>query len=306
MFDKVHSLFTEIYRPKTIKEYLGNEDFISKLEDWIENNDIPHMLLSGPAGIGKTTAAKLIVNNLDCDWIFINASDERGIDTLREKVIGFASSATFAPIKIVILDEADYLSHLSQPALRGIIEQYSASTRFILTCNYSDKIIPALKSRCTEFQLKPPSKKAIALRIDQILTKENIDYDPADIKTIINKNYPDIRAILNHVQINCKENKLVLSVQEVNSNKLNQLLIDSIKTKTKDTTFRQLIIDQNSNDFTGTYRFLFDSLDEWCEEKHQPEALITLNQYLYQSYFVPDKELNISACIANLKEIINN
>ena len=305
MFDKTHSLFTEIYRPSKVEDYLGNENFTDKLKQWIELNDIPNILLSGPAGIGKTTAAKLITKNLDCDWIFINASDERGIDTIREKVVGFASAATFAPIKIIILDEADYLSHLGQPALRGIIEQYSASTRFILTCNYSDKIIPALKSRCTEFKLTPATKPQIAERLDKILVQENIEYNVKDLKTIINKNYPDIRAILNHVQINCNNNKLVLVEQDFNSKKLINDLINDLKSKKRNSNYRQIIIDQNSNDFTGTYRSLFETIEEWCPEEYQPEALITLNNYLHQAYFVPDKELNISACIANLKEIIN-
>lgn len=305
MFEKKHTLFNEIYRPTKLEDYLGDESFKENLKDWIDKNDIPNMLLSGPAGIGKTTIAKLLVKNIDCDWLFINASDERGIDTIREKVVSFASTSTFASLKIVILDEADYLSYLSQPALRGIIEEYSASTRFILTCNYSDKIIPALKSRCSEFKLKVPTKIQIAERVDYILQNENIDYDPKDLKKIINRHYPDIRDILNFVQISCRNGKLLLNLEDYNTNKIIDELIVNLQSNNTNDSFRQLIINYNMNDFTGVYRSLFERISEWTDDDTISECLITLNNYQYQSYFIPDKELNISACILNLKQIIN-
>jgi replication factor C small subunit len=161
---KEHTLFTERFRPTDPKDYIGNEVFKASLDQWIKQQDIPHILLYGPAGTGKTTAAKLIVANLDCDHIYINCSDENGIETIREKVKSFASAATFRALKVVIMDEADFLTINAQAALRNVIETFSKTTRFIFTCNYIERVIDPIQSRTSVFEVLPPSKSEVAKR----------------------------------------------------------------------------------------------------------------------------------------------
>jgi replication factor C small subunit len=196
-----HSLFVEKYRPQSVDSYVGNQEFKDIVSLYIAENDIQNLLLYGPAGTGKTSAAKLIVNKIECDYIYINASDERGIDTIREKVVGFASTMSFKPLKVVILDEADYLTIQSQAALRNVMEQYSRNTRFILTCNYVEKIIDPIQSRCQVVNIIPPSKKDIALHLVSILEDEKIEYKKESLKDVVNTYYPDLRKMLNTIQM---------------------------------------------------------------------------------------------------------
>ena len=199
---KENSLFVEKYRSKVLDEYIGNEQLKQIVSQYINNNNIQNLLLYGTPGTGKTTLAKLIVNNINCDFLYINASDERGIDTIRDKVQGFASSASFKPLKIIILDEADFLTIQAQASLRNIIETYSRTTRFILTCNYLERIIDPLQSRCQVLKITPPSKKEVAQHVVIILDKEDITYTIEDLALVVNKHYPDVRKILNTCQVN--------------------------------------------------------------------------------------------------------
>jgi replication factor C small subunit len=189
-----HTLWKEKYRSKTLAEYVGNEKIKNDFTKFIKNNDIPDLLLVGRPGTGKTTLAKLLYNTMDCDYIYINASDENGIETIREKVKQFAMTASFKPLKLIVLDEADFLTKEAQAALRNIMETYSLKTRFILTANYLPKIIEALQSRCEIYQITPPSKRDVAQHIaENILDKEKIKYDIKDVAKVINIWYPDIR-----------------------------------------------------------------------------------------------------------------
>ena len=169
ILNREHTLLVEKYRSKTLDEYVGNEHIKATIKKYLEQNDIQNFLFYGGAGCGKTTLAKLIVNNLDCDYLYINSSDERGIDTIRDKVSGFASTASFKPLKVVILDEADFITIQGQAALRNVIETYSRTTRFILTCNYIERIIDPIQSRCQVLKIEPPSKKDIAKHLAKIL-----------------------------------------------------------------------------------------------------------------------------------------
>ena len=171
MKSKQHSLWVEKYRSTDLNGYVGNENIKKTIQQYLDQNDIQNFIFSGPAGTEKTTLAKLIVNNLDCDYIYINASDERGIDTIRDKVSGFASAASFKSIKVVILDEADFITIQGQAALRNVIETYSRTTRFILTCNFVERIIDPLQSRCQVLKIVPPSKADIAKHVASIIEK---------------------------------------------------------------------------------------------------------------------------------------
>ena len=165
----------------------------------MSDNDIQNYLFYGPAGTGKTTLSKIIINNLDCDHIYINASDERGIETIRDKVSSFASVASFKPLKVVILDEADFLTIQAQASLRGVMEEYHTTSRFILTCNFVERIIDPLQSRCQTIKVVPPTKKEVAVHLASICDKESISYEPTSIGKIVNKFYPDLRKMLNTI-----------------------------------------------------------------------------------------------------------
>ncbi len=291
-----HTLWVEKYRPDTLEGYLGNEDFISSLETWISKNDFPNLLLYGPAGTGKTTAAKLVIKNINCDHLYLNCSDENGIDTIRDKVKQFASGATFKPLKVVILDEADFLTINAQAALRNVIESFSLTTRFIFTCNFVERIIDPLQSRLTTFALNTPEAKTIAKRLKEILDIEQVEYDIKDVVDIVKKTYPDIRRSINLIQGMSIGGKLV--IKKITDGSYVEQIVNEVKSKKK-TAFnsvRQLIADNDVNDFTGLYKQLHN-------EFSSPEATIVIEEYLFHSTTIPDKEICFMGCVAKLLSI---
>ena len=299
---KKHTLWIEKYRSQTLEQYIGNDAVKSRIADCIANNDIPHFIFAGTAGTGKTTLAKLIVNNIKCDYIYLNASDENGIDMIREKVKGFASSATFNPIKVVILDEADFLTQPAQAALRNIIEEYSINTRFILTCNYIERLIEPLQSRCEINILKPPTKSSVAKHIcTNILDVEGVTYDIKDVAAIINELYPDIRSVIKVLQQNVRDGKLV--VVSLNDNWCKQLIQILNKRDTKAWyQIRQLVADSQVDDFQIAFRYMFDHLPEFSYG-HDAEISVVLDDFIWRAGVVPDKEINFAACIAKILDI---
>ena len=177
-----HGLWVERYRPSTMETYIGNEHLKSKVSIYLESGDLPHLLLYGRAGTGKTTLAKLLVKNIECDYLYINASDENNVDTVRTKVKNFASTIGFKDFKIIILDECDYITPNAQAALRNLMETFSRHCRFILTCNFVERIIDPIQSRCQMFQTTPPSKPDVAKRLVEILEEESVGYELEDLK----------------------------------------------------------------------------------------------------------------------------
>jgi replication factor C small subunit len=299
MFNKKHTLFTEKYRPDTLEGYIGNDDFKSSLQQWIDSNDIPHLLLTGGAGTGKTTAAKLIINNIDCDSLYINCSDENGIDTIRDKVKSFASAASFKPQKVVIMDEADFLTINAQAALRNIIETYSLNTRFVFTCNYIERIIDPIQSRTVVFELTPPSMKDVAMKCIQILDSEKIAYSKPDVAGIVKQTYPDIRKSLNLLQSSIKDGVLEPSRLITNFNQTSDQVIELLKGQNikNFTTIRQLVMDSNVRDYNELYRVLFERADEFT---NSAIATLIIADYQYKSIMAPDKEITFCACISKL------
>jgi DNA polymerase III delta prime subunit len=303
---KENSLFVEKYRSKTLDEYVGNEQLKQIVAQYIEKNDLQNLLLYGTPGTGKTTLAKLIVGNFNCDYLYINASDERGIDTIRDKVQGFASSASFKPIKIIILDEADFLTIQAQASLRNIIETYSRTTRFILTCNYLERIIDPLQSRCQVLKITPPSKKEVAKHISTILDQENIEYTVADLVLVVNKHYPDVRKILNTCQVNTVDNVLKVD-KTVLTGGYKDGLLKELKSPSKDSfkNIRQILADSNLDDFEDVYRFLYDTLDEYGKnDLTKATIIIDIENYMYHANFRIDKEINVCALIASILKTI--
>jgi len=296
---KQHTLWIEKYRSQTLQQYIGNDAIKTRIADCIANNDIPHLLFAGSAGTGKTTLAKLIVKNIQCDYLYINASDENGIDTIRDKVKGFASTASFQPIKVVILDEADFLTQPAQAALRNLIEEYSAYTRFILTCNYVERLIEPLQSRCELHMLKPPTKGAVAKHIcTNILDVEGVTYDVQDVVKVINEFYPDIRSVIKVLQSNVRDSKLTVTTLDDNWTKqLIQILIK--RDKNAWYQVRQLVADAQVDDFQTAYRYMFDHMTEFSYG-NDAQLSVILDDFIWRSSVVPDKEINFAACIAKV------
>ena len=296
---KQHTLWIEKYRSETLEQYIGNEAVKDRIADCITKNDIPHFLFAGSAGTGKTTLAKLIVKNIQCDYLYINASDENGIDIIRDKVKGFASTSTFKPLKVVILDEADFLTQPAQAALRNLIEEYSITTRFVLTCNYIERLIEPLQSRCEIHLLKPPTKSAVAKHIcTNILDVENITYEISDVAKIINELYPDVRSIIKVLQSNVKDSKLTITTLDDNWYKQ---LIQILNKRDKNAWYqvRQLVADAQIDDFQTAYRYMFDHMADFSYG-HDAELSVILDDFIWRAGVVPDKEINFAAAIAKI------
>tara|TARA_R110000782_G_scaffold11767_2_gene35616 strand:+ start:1361 stop:2284 length:924 start_codon:yes stop_codon:yes gene_type:complete len=300
---KDHGLLNEKYRPNTLHEFVGNEHVKNQLQKFLDQNDIVNMLFYGPAGVGKSSLAKLIVKNLDCAFLMINASDERGIETIRDKVSSFASTMSFSPLKVVILDEADFLTIQAQASLRNVIETFSRTTRFIMTCNYIERIIDPLQSRCQVLKIVPPSKADVAKHLNTILEKENVKFELKALGNIVNTHYPDIRKMLNTIQLSTKDGELQVDPSIlVANNYIGEILKELKKKTTNFRALRQIIADSGVKDFEGLYRSLFDNAEVYAPGREGSVAVI-LNEHQYHSNFRIDKEINMASCLSKIIEI---
>jgi replication factor C small subunit len=300
---KDHGLLVEKYRPTSLEYFVGNEHIKKTMSQYLDQNDIQNFIFYSTPGTGKTTLAKLIVKNLDCDYLYINASDERGIETIRDKVSGFASTMSFKSIKVVILDEADFLTIQAQASLRNVIETFSRNTRFILTCNFVERIIDPLQSRCQVLKIVPPTKKDVAKHAAWILDQEKISFELEDVATIVNQFYPDLRKILNTIQLSTHNNTLTVDKSIlVSSNYMTQILKLLCGKKPDWKEIRQIIANANVQDFEELYRFLFDNAEHYASGNEGMVAYY-INEYSFQSTFRIDKEINCMALISKLIEL---
>jgi DNA polymerase III delta prime subunit len=297
-------LWTEKYRPKTVEDCILPDVIKTTFQEYVKSGHIPNLLLSGSAGVGKTTIAKALCNEVGCDFIVINGSDESGIDVLRNKIKNYASSVSLSGgRKVIIIDEADYLNpNSTQPALRGAIEEFASNCSFIFTCNYKNRIIEPIHSRCAviEFKIQNGQKAKMASsffkRVEWILGEEKITYDREVIAALITKHFPDNRRILNELQrysaSGTIDNGILSNIADIN-------LAELIKTiKDKDFTSMRKWVTQNlDNDPVRIYRKIYDSLYDNLKPNSIPNAVMILAKYQYQSAFVADQEINLVACL---------
>ncbi len=302
-----NTLWVEKYRPQTLKDYIGNDLLKEKVQSYLDNNDVPHLLLYGKAGTGKTTLAKIIAQTIECDMMVINASDENNVETVRNKVKNFASGAGFKGFKIIILDEFDYMTPNAQAILRNLMETFSRHTRFILTCNYHEKIIEPILSRCQTFAVNPPSKKEVAVHVTDILNKEGIRFDIKDVADIISSFYPDIRRVMNTCQLQSSKGELKVDKQTILQadfkNKIVDLLASGEEKRNAYMQIRQIVGDNKVNDFAELYTALYERLDDYANG-NTANVILELAQGQFRDALVIDKEICFMATIIAIINII--
>lgn len=296
-----NSLFVEKYRPKKIDECILPENIKTIFNNIVKTKDIPNLLLAGSPGTGKTTVAMALCDELDIEYMKINASDENGIDTLRTKLKNYASTVSFnGNKKVVILDEADYLTWQAQPALRGIIEEYSHNCRFILTCNFKSRIISPIHSRCkvVDFIIKPEEKMKLMAelmkRVFEILDNEKITYDKKTVAEVIKKYFPDNRRILGELQSYGASGKIDSGILASVKNESIEKLMNSIKNK-KFSDMRAWVVENSDNDIDEIYTSIYENMREYISDSSIPEFVVLLHDYMFKSATVMNKEINLVA-----------
>jgi DNA polymerase III delta prime subunit len=301
-----HILWVEKYRPKTIEDCILPDGIKSTFQDYVNRKEIPNLLLAGSAGVGKTTIAKALCEEVGCDYIMINGSDESGIDVLRNKIKNYASSMSLSGgRKVVIIDEADYLNpNSTQPAMRGAIEEFSSNCSFIFTCNFKNRIIDPIHSRCAvvDFKINGSKQKMAAgffKRVEWILEQEGITYDKQVVAAVITKHFPDNRRVLNELQrysvSGTIDKGILASVSDVQMNEL----VSSIMNKDF-ASCRKWVTNNLDNDITRIFRNIYDGLYEKLKPNSVPQMVLILAKYQYQSAFVADHEINLIACLTEL------
>lgn len=305
----IKELWTEKYRPKKIEDYVfRDEKHKNQVKAWLEDGTIPHILLSGTQGIGKTTLAKLIFRELNVlaeDILILNASDDTKVETIRQNVGGFVSQMPFGEFRCVLLDEADYLSLSSQAVLRGYLETYAPTSRFILTCNYPHKIMAALKSRTQEFHLKELDRGAFDIRAATILATEGVEFDMDTLDTFVKVSYPDLRKCINLLQQNVMDGVLTLPRDEDSSGADYKLEMVNLFKAGKINEARKLVCAQaRPEEFDDIYRFLYQNLDFYGNEQNQEEAILAIRKGLVNHAICADPEINLAATMIELAHIM--
>ena len=301
-------LWVEKYRPSTVDGYVFRDDHQrNQINTWIRDKSIPHLLLSGSAGIGKTTLAKILIHEIgieDYDVLEINASRTNSVDDVRDKITNFVQMIPFGPFKVVLLDEADYLSPNAQAALRGVMEEYHATARFILTCNYPNRIIPAIHSRCQSFHVERTDMEQFIARVEKILTKENITFDLESLANYVSVTYPDLRKCINMVQQNINEGVL----QAPNKGDAGEAdwKFDMVQlfNAGKITEARKMLCGKlRAEEMEEVYRWLYDNLNIFGSDDNQDKAIIIIKSGLVDHTVCADPEINLAATLVRLSKL---
>ena len=303
-----NTLWVEKYRPTKIEDCILPDEIKTTFQSIVDSGEIPNLLLTGSPGIGKTTVAKALCNQLDCDWLMINGSDEgRMIDTLRTTVVNYASTVSLSGgKKVIVIDEADYMNKDSvQPALRGVIEEFSKNCRFIFTCNFKNRIIPALHSRCSvvDFVISKDVKPALGMEmlanVKRILNTEKVEYEESVLVQLILKYFPDFRRVINELQKYSLNGVIDEDILKQSSDEnFNELFV---ALKEKDfSSMRKWVAQNIDNDHVRLYRQIYDTLNNRFEKKSIPQAVLTIADYSYKSAFVADQEVNMVACLTEI------
>lgn len=303
-------LWVEKYRPKTIDGYVFRDNTQrQQVESWIKSKAIPHLLFSGSAGIGKTTLAKMLLNEMDInpyDILEINASRENNVDTVRDKIVSFSRMIPFGDFKVVMLDEADYLSPNAQAALRGVMEEYHHTVRFILTCNYPNRIIPALHSRCQGFHIETVDKDEFTARVATILVNEEIEVDLDTLDTYVKATYPDLRKCINMVQMNSGTGKLTApDKNDKNEADWRLDMVQLFKAGKINEARKMVCKTARAEEMEDIYRWLYDNLELISsDEAIQDKAILIIKQGLVDHSFVADPEINLAATLIRIANLV--
>ena len=303
------TLWVEKYRPNTLEGYVFRDDNQkAQVEQWIKSKTIPHLLFSGAPGVGKTTLAKILLHTLDIigtDILEINASRENSVDVIRDKITNFVQTMPFGEFKVVLLDEADYISPNGQAALRGVMEMYHQSARFILTCNYPNRVIPALHSRCQGFHIEKVDKNEFTARVAEILLAENVEPDLDTLDTYVKATYPDLRKCINTVQMNTSEGKLQPpNTADTGTQDYKIEMVDLFKAGKIQEARKLLCSQARPEEMEDIYKWMYDNVEIFGDtEDKQDEAILVIKQGLVDHSFVAEAEINLSATLIKLARI---
>lgn len=303
-------LWTEKYRPNTVEGYVFRDDTQrQQVQSWVDSKSIPHLLFSGAPGIGKTTLAKILINELGIDFydiLEINASRENSVDTIRDKITNFVQTMPFGVFKVVLLDEADYISPSGQAALRGVMEMYHESARFILTCNYPNRIIPALHSRCQGFHIERVDMTEFTARVATVLVSENIEFDLDTLDTYVRSTYPDLRKCLNTCQMNSTTGTLIVhtaadggSAQDWRTDVVALFKQGYVREA------RKLMCDSaRPDEMADVFRWMYDNITLWSDDPmKQDKAIVIIRDGIANIPMVTDQEINLSATLIELSDL---
>jgi replication factor C small subunit len=305
----MNALWVEKYRPDTLEGYVFRDDAQrQQVVSWINSGSIPHLLFSGAPGVGKTTLAKILINQLEIDEydvLEINASRENSVDTIRDKITGFVQTMPFGKFKVVLLDEADYISPNGQAALRGVMETYHASARFILTCNYPNRIIPALHSRCQGFHIERVDVTEFTARVATVLVTEVIEFDLDTLDTYVRASYPDLRKCLNMCQMNSSEGKLIAPRgDELGSADWRLGVVELFKEGRVRDARTLMCQSVRPEEMEEVYRWMYDNLEIWSKDvEKQDQAIVIIRNGLANIPLVADQEINLSATMIELSQL---